>query len=67
MAEEKENEELTYLVTNREPLDIIHIQKDGHKILELIVVSIKKGKVKLAIKADKSIRYYLSTAKVDIH
>jgi len=64
---EDEKEELTYLVTSREPLDVIHIQKNGEKIIEIVVVSIKKNKVKLAIKADKTIRYYLSSAREDIH
>lgn len=65
--EEEKKDELSYLVTSREPLDVIHIQKNGEKIIEIIVVSIKKNKVKLAIKADKSIRYYLSSAREDVH
>lgn len=65
--EQEKKEESSYLVTCREPLDVINIQKNGEKIIEIIVISIKKNKVKLAIKADKTIRYYLSSAREDVH
>jgi len=58
---DKSNE--TFCVTDREILDAIEVYSDdGKKILEVVVISISKNKVKLGFRGSKTIKYALLRA-----
>lgn len=56
----KETKGTGYCITRRKVLDRIQFLKDGKEIMELVIVSIKKDSVKLALRSDRSITFVLT-------